>query len=53
MHKGKNGHLIRYDILVSMRNVYNEFGDESIREKAQVLIEPEKDLKKYATVWKN
>lgn len=53
--KEKNGHLIRYDILVSMRNVYNEIGDESIREKAQVLIESEKDLKnkkKYATVWK-
>jgi hypothetical protein len=53
--KEKNGYLIRYDILVSMRNVYNEVGDESIREKAQVLIESEKDLnnkKKYATVWK-
>ena len=51
----KNGHLIRYDILVSMRNVYNEVKDESIREKALALIESEKDLKskkKYATVWK-
>ena len=53
--KEKNGHLIRYDILVSMRNVYNEVGVESIREKAQMLIESEKDLKnkqKYAAVWK-
>jgi hypothetical protein len=51
----KNGHLIRYDILVSMWNVYNEVGDESIREKAQALIASEKDVKnqkKYAGVWK-
>lgn len=51
----KNGKLIRYDILVSMRNVYNEVKDEAIREKSLVLIESEKDLKnkkKYATVWK-
>jgi hypothetical protein len=53
--KEKNGHLIRFDILVSMRNVYTEVKDETIREKALVLIESEKDLKnkkKYATVWK-
>ncbi len=51
----KNGKLIRYDILVSMRNVYNEVGDESIREKAQALIASEKDVKnqkKCAGVWK-
>jgi hypothetical protein len=51
----KNGKLIRYDILVSMRNMYNEVKDEAIREKALVLIESEIDLKnnkKYATVWK-
>jgi hypothetical protein len=51
----KNGKLIRYDILVSMRNVYNEIGDESIREKAQALIASEKDVKnqkKCAGVWK-
>lgn len=51
----KNASLIRYDILVSMRNVYNEVKDESIREKALTLIETEKDLKykkKYKTVWK-
>jgi hypothetical protein len=53
--KEKNGSLIRYDILVSMRNVYNKVKDEAIREKALALIESEKDLKnkkKYATVWK-
>lgn len=51
----KNGKLIRYDILVSMRNVYNEVGDESIRERAQALIASEKDVKnqkKCAGVWK-
>ena len=53
--KEKNGALIRYDILVSMRNVYNETKDEAIKEKALALIESEKDLKyqkKYKTVWK-
>jgi hypothetical protein len=30
----KYGHLIRYDILVSMRNLYNAVKDETIREKA-------------------
>jgi len=53
--KEKNAKLIRYDILVSMRNAYNEVKDESIKEKALALIETEKDLKyqkKYKTVWK-
>ena len=51
----KNGKLIRYDILVSMRNVYNEVGDESIREIAQALIASEQEVKnqkKCAGVWK-
>jgi len=51
----KNCTLIRYDILVSMRNVYNEVEDEAIKGKALALIELENDLKykkKYATVWK-
>lgn len=51
----KNCTLIRYDILVSLRNVYNEVKDETIKEKALALIETEKDLKykkKYTTVWK-
>ena len=53
--KEKNASLIRYDILVSMRNVYNEVKDESIKVKALALIETEKDVKykkKYGTVWK-
>lgn len=53
--KEKNCALIRYDILVSMRNVYSEVKDESIKEKALALIEIEKDekyQKKYKTVWK-
>ena len=51
----KNGTLIRYDILQSMRNVYHTAKDEKIREKALELIETEEDLKyrkKYASLWK-
>ena len=51
----KNGTLIRYDILQSMRNVYDAVKDEKIREKALKLIETEEDLKyrkKYAGLWK-
>ena len=53
--KEKNASLIRYDILVSMRNVYNEVKDESIKVKALALNKKEKDVKykkKYGTVWK-
>ncbi len=53
--KEKNASLIRYDILVSMKIVYNEVKDEGIKEKALALIETEKDAKyqkKYKTVWK-
>jgi len=52
----KNSTLIRYDILQSMRNVYNVLKDEKIREKALELIETEEDLKyrrKYATLWRS
>lgn len=51
----KNCTLIRYDIIQSMRNVYDVVKDESIRERAQALIETEADLKyrkKYASVWR-
>ena len=51
----KNCTLIRYDILQSMRNVYDVVRDEAIREKAQALIETEADAKykkKYSTLWK-
>jgi hypothetical protein len=51
----KNCTLIRYDIQVSMRNVYNIVKDEAVKEKGLALIETEKDVKyqkKYKTVWK-
>ena len=51
----KNCTLIRYDIQQSMRNVYDVVKDESIRERAQALIETETDgkyRKKYASVWR-
>lgn len=51
----KNGTLIRYDILQSMRNVYDAVKDEKIKQKALELIETEEDLKyskKYASLWR-
>ena len=51
----KNCTLIRYDILQSLRNVYDQGTDVKIREKALAWIETEKDPKyrrKYATLWK-
>ena len=51
----KNCTLIRYDILQSLRNVYDAVKDEKIREKALELIATEKDIKyrkKYSTLWK-
>jgi hypothetical protein len=51
----KNCTLIRYDILQSMRNVYDVVKDEKVKEKALDLIETEEDLKyrkKYASLWK-
>jgi hypothetical protein len=53
--KEKNCTLIRYDIMQSLRNVYDAAKDESIRERAFRLIETEPDQKyrkKYATVWR-
>jgi hypothetical protein len=50
----KNCTLIRYDILVGFKNLYDRVGDESIRSTAAALIETEQDLKyrkKYAAVW--
>ena len=52
----KNGTLIRYDIIVGLRNLYDATTSSEIKEKALELIELEKDLKykkKYASVWKN
>ncbi|HET7145269.1 MAG TPA: hypothetical protein VFI68_14715 [Anaerolineales bacterium] len=51
----KNCTLIRYDILQSLRNVYDKVKDEKIRAKALELIDTEDDLKyrkKYLTLWK-
>jgi hypothetical protein len=51
----KNYTLIRYDILQSLRNVYDQVKDEEIRKKALELIELEDDTKyrkKYASLWK-
>lgn len=52
----RNTTLIRYDILQSMRNVYNVVKDGKIKKKALELIALEEDPKysaKYASVWKN
>jgi len=51
----RNTTLIRYDILQSMRNVYDMAKDGKIKEKALALIELEEDpkyRKKYATLWR-
>jgi hypothetical protein len=50
----KNGTLTRFDISESLKKVYDQTGDESVREKALELIETEDDLKyrkKYARLW--
>jgi len=55
VHIEKNGTLIRYDILQSLRNVYDAVKDERIKEKALELIEREEDIKyrkKYTNLWK-
>ena len=52
----KNWTLIRYDIIQSLRNLYDEVRDEKIKQTALKLIETEDDLKyreKYAGVWKD
>jgi hypothetical protein len=51
----KNCTLIRYDIIQSLRNLYEEVKDENVRTKALELIETEEDLKyrkKYASLWR-
>ncbi|MBK9925348.1 MAG: hypothetical protein IPP66_08640 [Anaerolineales bacterium] len=53
--KEKNGSLIRYDILVGLRSLYEATTSSEIKEKALDLIELESDLKyrkKYVSVWK-
>ncbi len=51
----KNCTIIRYDIIMSLRNVYDQVMDEQIRTRALALIETETNLKyrkKYMGVWK-
>jgi hypothetical protein len=51
----KNGTLIRYDIIVDLRNLYDATTSSEIKEKALELIELEQNLKykkKYAGVWR-
>jgi hypothetical protein len=52
----KNCTLIRYDIIQSLRNLYDAVQDEGVRTKALEWIGREEDLKyrkKYAGVWRN
>jgi hypothetical protein len=51
----KNGTLIRYDIIQSLRNVYDAIKDENVKERALDLIQMEEDPKyrrKYTSLWK-
>ena len=51
----KNGTLIRYDILQSLRNVYDVVKEDRIKDTALALIETEEDAKyrkRYAGLWK-
>lgn len=51
----KNCTLIRYDIIVDLKNLYEATTSSEIKEKALELIELEEDMKykkKYAGVWK-
>ncbi len=51
----KNATLIRYDIIQSLRNLYDAVKDEQVKAKALELIETEEDLKyrkKYSGLWK-
>jgi len=51
----KNCTLIRYDIIMDLKNLYDAIKDEMVKEKALELIETDADLeyrKKYANLWK-
>ena len=51
----KNCTLIRYDILIVLRRVYDLISDQKIRATAERLMATEQDPKyrtKYATVWR-
>ena len=51
----KNYTLIRFDIIESLRKLYDEIKDEQVKQLALDLIEKEEDKKykkKYASVWR-
>ncbi len=51
----KNSTLIRFDIIQGLKNLYDQVGDDAIKERALALIETEDDekyRKKYAGVWR-
>jgi hypothetical protein len=52
----KNCTLIRYDIVVGLKQLFDETKDETVRERTLALMATEPDekyRKKYASVWKN
>lgn len=52
----KNYALTRYDIIESLRKLYDEIKDEQVKQLALNLVEEEEDKKykkKYASVWKS
>ena len=52
----KNGTLLRYDIQVGLRHLYDAVGEDALRTRALALIDTEADpkyRKKYSGVWKN
>ena len=53
--QGKNGTLIRYDILAVLRRVYDATSAPEVRSRAEALMDLEEDpkyQKKYATLWR-
>lgn len=52
----KNRTLVRYDIVCTMRRLFDETGDETVKSGAMALIATEEDLKyrkKYAAAWRD
>lgn len=51
----KNWTLVRYDLLCTLRTLYDHTGDDAVKSASLALIELEADAKykkKYATVWR-
>ncbi|MEX1029703.1 MAG: hypothetical protein WDZ91_06620 [Paenibacillaceae bacterium] len=52
----KNNTLIRYDIIVGLKKMYDELKDEEIKQTALQLVDSEENIKyrkKYAATWSN